>query len=175
MRLFARDWRTIEAAPDWETLRAADRDDDDDARARVLADLVTSPTISASVHPGVDPPDVLHVYLQSPHRHDRVFACVIVSEDRLREMLRESSTVLEGMSLQVAAGSQLTQEAIRAAIQTWSARNFGRLPRVSLLPWKDEHDDDATEPSGVRQLSFSLQADFEPSGSVAEPPWRDAL
>ncbi len=92
----------------------------------------------AWAHPGVDPEDVVHVYVQPLEGGERLFACAIVSQDRLLRMLREASSVLEGFSLQVVEARHLSVDAIGAAVEAWAERNYPDLqvPAFLVEPWR---------------------------------------
>jgi hypothetical protein len=118
-------------------------EEDDRSRDAALRDLVSQGALIAWAHPGVDPDDVVHVYLQPVASGDPLFACVVVSRERLERMLSESSFVMEGFSLQVVDARTLSAdsaETIQAAIEAWIGRIYpsASLPVIFVMPWRDD-------------------------------------
>lgn len=170
MRVFA---RTFDGAIDWTEIAAQDLDESDLPRLQVLAAAVRSPRVTATAHPGVDPPDVLHVYLDVADV-GRVFACVVVSETRLQTMLDEAPRVVEGLWLQVAPGPHLTADSVRAALQAWSARCFGEpVPVFLVRPWLEPPEELELGVVEVGVLESSLEDAFAPPPGLAEPAYHE--
>lgn len=121
-------------------------DEDDRTRDQHLRELLQQPIIEGTAHPGVDASDVIHVYLKAADGAP-LFACNIVSEERLAIMLQEAPAVFENFNLQVASGPNITDSSLRAAIETWASRNYADLSpaQFRLLPWLDEESSDGLE------------------------------
>lgn len=165
--------------PDAVLRQAVDDDVEDGDRHRVelLRSLFRDPLVRGTAHPGVDPADVCHVYLDGGDAGP-LFACVVVSEDRVRAMLEQAPLVVEGLSLQVASGRQFTGDAIRAALEAWAARNFDVVPAFSISPWLDPNGplDPAEIPAGLAALDEPLPSEWNPAlpvqgGAFEEARW----
>jgi hypothetical protein len=102
-------------------------DDDDQARAPSLQNILSRTNVSAIAYPTLAHRDVLQVFLRDEGDDDLVFACVLVSGARLRAMLAQSSPIVEGFALQVLPSEHLSVESIRAALQSWIERCFPEL------------------------------------------------
>jgi hypothetical protein len=115
-------------------------DDEDRARDAVLRSILMSPNVVVATHRSLDPKDVIQAFFRHVGKEgpEKVFACAVVSKERLERMLKEAAVVVEGHSLQVAPTRMITNSSIRAAIQAWAERNYPdiRLPRFSLDPWR---------------------------------------
>lgn len=157
----------------WKDLATGDRDESDTARERVLGTIVQRPRITGTVHEGVSPSDVLHVYLDGAPA-GRVFACVVVSEARLEQMLTEAPLVVEGLSLQVASTRWLTPDSVRAAMEAWASRNFGRVPVFELRPWIDTESAEVLDAPAHPAVTFELEVEHRPIATLAEPPYEEA-
>lgn len=122
-------------------------DEDDQARAPTLRTILARPNVSAIAHPTLGHRDVLQVFLrdQDGGGGDLVFACVLVSGARLRDMLAQSSPVVEGFALQILPSEHLSVESVRAALQCWIERCFPDLglPDLTVERW--------TGPEGISQ------------------------
>jgi hypothetical protein len=140
--------------PDPQTAEAviADRywDDDDQAREPVLRDILARTNVSAVAYPTLGYRDVLQVFLRDGNHDDLVFACVLVSGARLREMLAQSSPIVEGFALQVLQTEHLSMEGVRAALQAWVERCFpdSVRPNITVERW--------TGPEGILQELLEL-------------------
>jgi hypothetical protein len=136
-RLFA---RVPESIDDDAMARATSeyQDAEDVDREPYLREALTGSTVRIDAHFGVDPRDVLHVFVQT--EEGPLFACVIVSENRADQMLEQSPVIHETYSFQIANGTCVTKAAATAAFEHWVERNFPDmpLPRVRLLRWMDE-------------------------------------
>lgn len=142
-------------------LASGDMDEVDSARERLLRAALSRDVVPATVYPGIDPPEALHVYVAEPGGTP-LFACVLVTEQHVHSMLRESPRVVEGFTLQVAQGTRMTGAALRAALETWGSRNFPDVsaPVFGIEEW--------IEPPP------SLPEFWEPDASVPDPPFRHA-
>jgi hypothetical protein len=107
-------------------------DDDDRAREPVLRRILAQANVSAVAYPTTGHRDVLQVFLRDGDGSP-VFACVLVSGARLRDMLAQSSPVVEGFALQVLPSEQLSVESMRAGLQSWIERCFPDLVLPSLV------------------------------------------
>ena len=163
-RLFARDPIVLQTALARGELLEWD-EDDMGREPRLRATLATG-SVSATIHPGVDPDDVQHVFLEGPETGAPVFACVVVSRQRLEQMLIEASVVVEGFSLQVALGNHLTPDELRAALEAWAERNFAGAapPKFRLDLWVDP--DGAEAPRAQRPIDESESFIGDPSGEA---------
>jgi hypothetical protein len=144
--------------PELMALVAATIDDDDAARAEMLGDVMAQGALRATVFPGnMSVPDVLHVCVASLSGIP-LFACNVVSEERVSTMLREAPFVVEAFSLQVAQGDTVTDEGLASALSTWVSRNFPGLPApaIQVERW-------LAPPQ-------SLPAFWDLDASVADPP-----
>jgi hypothetical protein len=110
-------------------------DDEDQAREPVLRSILARPNVSAIAYPTLEYRDVLQVFLRDVD--DLVFACSLVSGARLREMLAESSVVIEGFTLQILQTEHLSMEGVRSALQCWVERCFPKLvmPSITVERW----------------------------------------
>jgi hypothetical protein len=158
----------------WEELARADTDDDDLARLARIEPLLRTGRVSGMAHPGVDPPDVVHVFLGTAPS-DRTFACVIVSEPRLQQMLQESAVVVEGVSLEVAHARFLRPRALRAALEAWVERNFPGVPvpMLDVSPWMDPDATPVFPPAGLRSLA-GAPASWSPADVAVQPAFERA-
>jgi len=157
------------------------RDDDDAAREPLLRTILARMNVSAIAYPTLGYRDVLQVFLLNGD--DLVFACVLVAGARLREMLAQSSPVIEGFTLQVLSTEHLSMESVRAGVQSWVERCFPRLalPNLTVERW--------TGPEGLRQEVFELLLQQRrinlpvhgtdlstelPDPEIAQPPYESA-
>ncbi|HEX8109788.1 MAG TPA: hypothetical protein VF516_18785 [Kofleriaceae bacterium] len=124
-------------------------DDDDQARQPTLRRILQRPNVSAIAYPTLGHRDVLQVFLRDSGA-EPVFACVLVSGARLRDMLTGSSPIVEGFALQVLPSEHLSVESVRAALQSWIERCFPDLVLPSLVVerW--------TGPEGILQELLEL-------------------
>jgi hypothetical protein len=140
-RVFARG-----AVPDGDLSRyfAASyfNDEEDRDRDAVLRSILSWPNVVVVTHRSLEPSDVIQAFFrcQVDGASEKVFACAVVSKARLEKMLEETSVVVEGHSLQVAATRRITDAGIRAALEAWTERNYPDLPlpRFSLDPWRGD-------------------------------------
>lgn len=111
-------------------------DDDDQAREPALRRIVTRANVSAIAYPTLGHRDVLQVFLRDSDGAP-LFGCVLVSGARLRDMLAQSSPMVEGFALQVLPSEHLSIESIRAALQSWIERCFPNvvLPSLAVERW----------------------------------------
>lgn len=111
-------------------------DEEDERRLPRLRAALQQELVRATAHPGVDPEDVLQLYVDGPE--GRLFACTIVSPGRLQAMLDASGAVVEGLTLQVAPRGL----DVPAALDLWAARCFPDIsaPVFDLDTWSDEPD-----------------------------------
>ncbi|HEY0482335.1 MAG TPA: hypothetical protein VGD37_32665 [Kofleriaceae bacterium] len=155
-------------------------DDDDQAREPVLRHLLARTNVSAIAYPTLGYRDVLQVFLRDEGDDDLVFACALVSGARLRDMLAQSSPIIEGFTLQVLPSEHLSVESIRAALQSWIERCFPRLvlPNLTVERW--------TGPDGILLellelllsrtsandvVSMEAPAELCPDPGIAQPPY----
>ncbi|MBI5497179.1 MAG: hypothetical protein HY904_19355 [Deltaproteobacteria bacterium] len=155
--------RVFSAAPladaELDGLVAADMDEDDRERAAVLRSVLATGFAEVTVYPGGGAtPDVLHAYVVGVDKRP-VFATVVVSERRATTMVHEARAVVEGFSLQVAQGEDVTEEGLATALATWAGRNFVDVPAAAfhVERWL------ARPPS--------LPTSWELDASVADPPY----
>jgi len=125
------------------------RDDDDQARELALRRILQRSNASAIAYPTLGHRDVLQVFLRDSSG-ELVFACVLLSGARLREMLAQSSPIVEGFALQVLPSEHLSVESVRAALQSWIERCFPdlMLPSLTVERW--------TGPDGILQELLEL-------------------
>jgi hypothetical protein len=124
-------------------------DDDDQVRMAALQTIVERTNVSAITYPTLGHRDVLQVFLRDGGG-EPVFACVLVSGARLRDMLARSSPIVEGFAMQVLSSEHLSVESIRAALQSWIERCFPSLvlPNLVVERW--------TGPEGISQELLEL-------------------
>jgi hypothetical protein len=117
---------------------------EDEARYELLRGAFQPGVVlHGTAHPGVSLRDVMDVYITLPDATEPVFACVVVSEDRLGHMLDEAPVVVEDFCLQVANGGRLIPTVICAALEVWVARNFpgATVPQFNVELWSDANND----------------------------------
>jgi hypothetical protein len=109
-------------------------DDEDQEREPALRRIVAQTNVSAVAYPTSGHRDVLQVFLKEHDRDDLLFACVLITGARLRDMLARSSPIVEGFGLQVLPGEHLSMEGIRSALQVWVERCFPDivLPNITV-------------------------------------------
>jgi hypothetical protein len=73
-------------------------DDDDEKREPLLRRLLAQPNVRAIAYPTSGHRDVLQVYLPEPDQGGLVFACVMMSGARLRDLLKQSLRCRSGWS-----------------------------------------------------------------------------
>ncbi|HET7501582.1 MAG TPA: hypothetical protein VFK02_11280 [Kofleriaceae bacterium] len=119
-------------------------DDDDPEREPLLRRLLVQPNVSAIAYPTSGHRDVLQVFLREPEG-GLVFACVMMSGARLRDLLTQSPFIVEGFSLQILQGEHLSMEGIRTALLVWVERCFPDVvqPSITIERW--------TGPEGILQ------------------------
>lgn len=158
-------------------------DDDDQARQPALRKILQRTNVSAIAYPTLGNRDVLQVFLRD-NRGEPVFACVLVSGARLRDMLARSSPIVEGFALQVLPSEHLSVESVRAALQSWIERCFPDLvlPNLVVERW--------TGPEGILQEILELllalrgvesttmivndadgASEWHPDPALAQPPY----
>lgn len=103
-------------------------EDDDVPREAALRALFGEGTVRIVLHRVSDRGDIVRVYLQSVRGGPRLFACVVVSRERLEAMLGEAQYVLESFSLQVVDGRRLTLVALIAGVEAWAERCLPNTP-----------------------------------------------
>ncbi len=110
-------------------------DDEDQDREPALRRILAQTNVSAVAYPTEGHRDVLQVFFREHDRDGLVFACVLVSGARWRDMLARSSPLVEGFALQVLQGEHLSMEGIRAALHVWVERCFPDivLPRLDVV------------------------------------------
>jgi hypothetical protein len=156
-------------------------DEEDQEREPVLRAILSRPTVRAIAYPTLGHRDVLQVFLKDSEDQP-VFASVLVSGTRLRDMLAQSSPIIEGFTLQVLPGEHLSMEGVRAALQAWVERCFPRLvlPSITVERW--------TGPEGLLQELLELlisqptpeipnleqPSEVEPDPDIAQPPYEIA-
>ena len=159
-------------------------DEDDQARAPILRNLLSRTNVEAVAHPTLGHRDVLQVFLKDGE--ELVFACVLVSGARLREMLAQSSPVVEGFALQVLQSEHLSVESIRTALQSWIERCFPGLvlPSFTVERWTGPDgillellelllsQPDSLEASAT--VVADAPADLHPDPGIAQPPYEVA-
>jgi hypothetical protein len=111
-------------------------DDDDQARLPALQRILQQPNVSAIAYPTLGYRDVLQIFLRDSGG-EPMFACVLVSGARLRDMLAQSSPIVEGFALQVLPSEHLSVESVRAALQSWIERCLPDvvLPNLVVERW----------------------------------------
>ncbi len=153
-------------------------DDDDIERDKVLRKLLEQPIIHADVHPSVDPEDVKHVFFRGAPGTS-FFACVIISQNRLAEMLKCEPFVYENFVLQVSPLQAFSVDALRTAIEAWCERNYPgiSLPSFVVAPWVDpDHYALLREliDQRHRQVRDGLPSEVQPDVTVLEPAYEAA-
>ena len=146
---------TLETIEDGRTMRVFVRDmsqlallnatgafwgDDDHDREPLLRNLMLGDVVQLIAYPTTGQTDVLQVFVRDPSREQRLlFACTLISGERLHSLLEENQCVVENFSLQVAPGVQLTSEGACAAVQAWVERCFPDVtpPEVVVDVWTD--------------------------------------
>lgn len=127
--------------PSVELRRLADASSDaeDAVRESALREALRSGTVSATAHPGVGTPDVMHLYVNLDGG-SRLFACVVVGPRRLQLMLDEAVHVVEGLSLHVAVSDDLSPSTLEGAFRDWARRNFAAvaLREIRVELWREE-------------------------------------
>jgi hypothetical protein len=161
-------------------------DGEDQLREPVLRRILTSRNVRAVAYPTFGHRDVLQVFLEGADPDDLVLACVLVTTGRLRDMLAESSPIVEGFALQLMQGEQLSAEGIRAAVQAWVERCFPGVvrPSITVELW--------TGPEGIVSELIELlhshpiedlppataaedaPGELEPDPALAQPPYEIA-
>ena len=177
MRMCAADRSALAMPLVWDAIALADSDEDDEARQKELARVISSgPSVTATTHRVLAAPGVLHVFVRDP-RGGRLFACVLVSEERLEQMLSEAPTVLEGSWFQVAPTRNLRPSAVRAALDAWTERNFtgdvvgGAFPSFDVSAWPDPDDlPFASDRDPVRRMDEVSK----PELPMPDPAWHEA-
>jgi hypothetical protein len=178
-RGFFRDLPLVENAE--AAIAARYWDDEDQLREPVLRAALSRTPVRAIAYPTLGHRDVLQVFLKDDQDH-LVFACVLISGARLRDMLAQSSPIIEGFALQVLPGEHLSMEGVRAALQAWVERCFPHLvlPSITVERW--------TGPEGILhellELLVSqptpelpgpeLPSEIEPDPEIAQPPYEIA-
>ena len=124
-------------------------DDDDQVREAMIGAILAQKRVFAIAYPSLAHRDVLQVFLRDLDG-GLVFACVLVSGSRLRNMLAQSSPVIESFALQVLPSEHLSLEGVRAALQCWIERCFPNIamPLIALERW--------TGPDGILQELLEL-------------------
>lgn len=123
-------------------------DEEDQVREPALRELLRSPIVHVDIHPSVDPADVKQVFFRSSSAgQEPIFACAIVSGERLDQMVKETPIVYENFSLQVGPARHITMDGLTAAIEAWTERNYPdlALPIFLMAPWVDEFPNDLLE------------------------------
>ena len=135
-RLFARDGLALTADAIARAVHDF-RDAEDGAREPLLRAVLREPLVQVDGHFGIDPRDILHVYLQT--KRGPLFACVIATEDRVAAMLDQTLVVSETFAFQVASGRRITKASAVAALESWAQRDFPDCsPRFAFGLWVDE-------------------------------------
>jgi hypothetical protein len=138
-RIFLRDGVQVT-----EELRLTDPplEPEDEARHELLHRAFQCGVAHGVAHPGIDLPDVMDVYVTPPDTNEPVFACVVVTPDRLESMLVEAPIVVEDICLQVAEAPRLTPSAIRDALEAWTTRTFPQTSvQFNVDLWSDTTND----------------------------------
>jgi len=164
-------------------------DDEDHDREPALRRIVAQTNVRAIAYPTSGHRDVLQVFLDENGRGDLLFACVLVSGARLRDMLTRSSPIVEGFGLQVLPGEHLSMEGIRTALQVWVERCFPDivLPSITVERWTGPegilHEllewlyAQPTPIQGASQTVFGLDdasTELRPDPELAQPPFEAA-
>jgi hypothetical protein len=164
-------------------------DDEDQDREPSLRRILAQTNVSAVAYPTSGHRDVLQVFLKDSDRDDLVFACVLVSGSRLRDMLARSAPIVEGFALQVLQGEHLSMEGIRAGLQVWVERCFPDivLPSITverwtgpegilheLLEWLHAQPNPILEVSESFPSRDDAPAELEPDPGLAQPPYEAA-
>jgi hypothetical protein len=178
-RAFLRDLG-LPIEPVLEAFRRRYLDDDDRPRERLLREALLQAVVRGTAHPGADPKDLAHVYLSHPDAAvGLLFACVVISAERLAAMLDEAPVVLETFCLQLAPGAHFTKAALHAAVEVWAARNFPDVatPRFEIEPWLGDADADLLdllleEPRHEGGRDFP--GETRPGEAMAKPPYVEA-
>lgn len=119
-----------------ESARAAYFTDTDDRRRDVLIRrLLSQRIIVARALPAADAEHEVHIFLSVPDDRaiPELFACAIVSADRLRQLVSSVGGVAESFTLQVSPTLWLSESAIKKALWTWIKRNYPRLRQLPAL------------------------------------------
>lgn len=156
-------------------------DEEDREREPSLREVVRQDVVRAVAYPTVGHPDVLQVFLSMPSSvDDLLFACTLISGERLHALVESQGYVVEGFALQVAPGMRLTLEGVRAAVQVWVERCFVDVapPEVVVDLWTDA---DGIPEDMLRLLLAptvgervqSAPTEVKPDPDVADPPYED--
>lgn len=150
-RGFFREWLDPEAA--LAILSERYWDDDDRAREPALRRILQRGDVSAVAYPTLDHRDVLKIFLRGDGS-ELVFACVLLGGARLRDMLAQSSPIVEGFALQVLSSEHPSVEGVRVALQSWIERCFPDLASPSLVV---EHWAGPDTPAAHREPRASIR------------------
>ncbi len=112
-------------------------DETDIERSALLSQILRHQNVRALAFPTSGLPGTIQLFLRDEQTGRRIFACVLVTGERLRELLRVSSPLVEGFSLQVMPGERLSMQGIHAGCQAWVERCFPKLvlPDITVQHW----------------------------------------
>jgi hypothetical protein len=101
-------------------------------REPALCKALAQPFVHAIAFPTVQYVDVLQIFLHTEDV-DPIFACIIMSRSRFREM-EAAGWPIEDSSLQVVSDENLTTKGVRTALLAWVERTFPALtaPVIAL-------------------------------------------
>jgi hypothetical protein len=187
-RVFFREFPTDLQAAD-SAVVARYWDDEDQEREPALRRILVQPNVGAVAYPTSGHRDVLQVFLKETGRDALVFACVLMSGARLRDMLARSSPIVEGFALQVLPGDHLSMEGIRAALQVWVERCFPDLvlPSLTVERWTGPEGIQHellellyAQPNPIQVVSRTFASgddtptELQPDPELAQPPYETA-
>lgn len=133
-RVFTRTEGSRAAPPN---LPAFFEDDDDKARDKMFARIFKQyKIVSATAHPVTGREGEMHVFFSSPSQHARlpkIFACVVISKNRLKELLNSGRDIVEGFTLQVADSETLGRNALQQSLWRWINRTYPGRQSVRAL------------------------------------------
>lgn len=112
-------------------------DDDDRARDKMLSRLFRRGGIASAVaHPTLGVVGEVQVFFSSSEGFGQsppIFACTIISQRRLDELIRDRTPVVERFTLQVADDTELDRPAIQKALWAWVKRSYPALDSLRAI------------------------------------------
>jgi len=167
--------RTAVASQFWEDVADVDRE-------MLLRRILGQRNVRATAFPTSGMPGTIQLFLKDEQSGRRIFACVLTTGERLRELLKQRSPLVEGFSLQVMQGERLSMEGIRTGARAWAERCFPGLvlPSITVQRWaaptgisRDVLGILLSEHKRVLMHSDAAEApdkELEPDPTIAEPP-----
>jgi hypothetical protein len=152
-------------------------DDEDRRREPRLRAALGLSTVAIDAHHGIDPECARHLFVETGT--GPVFACVVVPESWLTDILRQRRFIYETFSFQVGQGERLTRASTLAAFEAWCDRNFAGLPARLTILRERAGDHVASRVGAERPEASSLKGILRNTISVRElapsPPANTAV